>query len=156
MINYNLEQFRNTVFRQTMFAEFELTLHEQVEQDKPVTEAYLNELYIELNKKYYGNMVHVDETIAIEWARIPHFYKNFYVYQYATGFSAAVAIAHKILNEKDYPNLYIKKFLSVGSSKYPMEILNSIGIDMTTKSPLELALDKFKTLVEIFKGETIL
>ncbi|MFH5796795.1 M3 family metallopeptidase, partial [Clostridium perfringens] len=99
LLNYYLEQFRTTVYRQTMFAEFEKITHEKVENKEPLTAKEFTEIYYDLNKKYYGKSCIVDEPIGLEWARIPHFYSNFYVYKYATGFSAASALSEKILKE---------------------------------------------------------
>lgn len=148
LINHFLESFRGTVYRQTMFAEFELRTHEMCERGESLTPDALSNLYYDLNKKYFGEDMAVDEDIAMEWARIPHFYYNFYVYQYATGFSAAVALAHRILKEgapavEDY-----KKFLCGGRSKTPIELLKIAGVDMTTPEPVNAGLEMFGRLID--------
>lgn len=148
LLNHFLESFRGTVFRQTMFAEFELKINEYVEAGGALTAEYLNKTYGELNELYYGPEVITDEEIKSEWSRIPHFYYNFYVYQYATGFSAAVYIADRILKgEEDILEKYIE-FLSSGSSKYPLDLLRELGLDMTDKEPVEMALKVFGEKVE--------
>ncbi|MCL2664035.1 MAG: oligoendopeptidase F [Defluviitaleaceae bacterium] len=144
LINHFLEQFRGTVFRQTMFAEFEMLTHEMAERGEPLTAETINFLYRGLNEKYYGPDMIVDEQINLEWARIPHFYSAFYVYQYATGFSAAVAFANHI-KEKG-PESY-KSFLSAGSSDYSIEILKKAGVDMSETRPVREALALFTSLV---------
>lgn len=148
LLNYHLEQFRTTVFRQTMFAEFEKTIYEHVEKGEALTADYLCETYKKLNEKYYGPHVVVDELIEIEWARIPHFYYNFYVYQYATGFSAAIAFSQKILNEGDTAVEKYINFLKSGSSDYPINVLKKAGVDMTTEEPVNNALKVFRQLVD--------
>lgn len=148
LLNHYLEQFRTTVYRQTMFAEFEMLIHEHVENGGALTAEYLCETYKKLNEKYYGPNIVVDDLISIEWARIPHFYYNFYVFQYATGFSAAVALSQKILAEGDKAVDRYLKFLSSGSSDYPINILKLAGVDMTTEEPVNNALKVFEKLVE--------
>ena len=148
LLNHYLEQFRTTVFRQTMFAEFEMLIHGHVEKGGALTADYLCETYKKLNEKYYGPNVVVDDLIAIEWARIPHFYYNFYVYQYATGFSAAVEFSQQILNEGDKAVERYLNFLKSGSSDYPINVLKKVGIDMTTEEPVNNALKVFGELVE--------
>ena len=148
LINYFLEQFRTTLYRQTMFAEFELRTHEMVEKGETLTADVLKKVYYDLNVKYYGNDIVVDEEIAIEWARIPHFYYNFYVYQYATSFSASMAISRMILEEgKPAVERYLK-FLSGGCTKSPIELLKDAGVDMTTKEPIREALKMFGELIQ--------
>lgn len=150
LINHYLESFRTTVFRQTMFAEFEKKINEDLEAGIGLTAEYLSNIYLELNKKYYGPNTIVDEEIAIEWARIPHFYYNFYVYQYATGFSAAVDLSQKIIkNENNDVEKYLE-FLKSGSSDYPINILKKAGIDMTREEPVNNAMKKFKDLIREF------
>lgn len=146
LINHFLEQFRGTLYRQTMFAEFELWCSEQVKNGSALTAQTLNQKYAELNKKYYGNEVYLDEQIALEWSRIPHFYYDFYVYQYATGFSAAIALSQKILNEGKSDD-YLK-FLCGGCSADPVSLLKQAGIDMNTPKPINDALNLFKTLID--------
>ncbi|GAB6137554.1 oligoendopeptidase F [Halanaerobaculum tunisiense] len=151
LLNHYLEQFRGTVYRQTMFAEFEKKIHHRVENGQAVTADLLSEMYRELNEKYYGDQLVIDEEIAIEWARIPHFYYNFYVYQYATGFSAAVALSQQILEEgSEAVNRYLS-FLASGSSDYPLELLNKAGVDMSSADPIEKALGVFADSVTEMK-----
>ena len=143
LINYFLEQFRTTLFRQTMFAEFEKITHGLQEQGETLTADRLCEIYYDLNKLYFGEEICVDQEIAMEWARIPHFYTPFYVYQYATGFSAAIALSKQIL-EKGAPAVeQYKKFLKGGSSMYPLELLKMAGVDMEQKAPVQDALAVF-------------
>lgn len=142
LINYHIEGFRTTVFRQTMFAEFEKTIHEVIESGDSLTSDQLCEMYYLLNVKYYTPAVEVDKDIELEWARIPHFYYNYYVYQYATGFSAAQALTKHIMeNGKEAVEKYIA-FLSGGSSKTPIELLKDAGVDMTSPQPI---LEAFST-----------
>lgn len=147
LINYFLEQFRTTLYRQTMFAEFELLTHEMVEKGKALTAESLKKLYYDLNVQYYGEAVEADEEIAIEWARIPHFYYNFYVYQYATSFAASMALSKKILEEGQPAVERYLKFLSGGCSKSPIDLLKDAGVDMTTKEPIQQALKTFGELI---------
>lgn len=153
LLNYYLEQFRTTVHRQTMFAEFEMIAHEKAEAGNPLTADEFTEIYYGLNKKYYGDYMNVDELVGIEWARIPHFYSNFYVYKYATGFSAASALSSMILSEgKEAVNRYIE-FLKSGGSEYPLDQLRRAGVDMEKKESVEKALDVFRELVEKLEKE---
>lgn len=152
ILNHYLEQFRGTVFRQTMFAEFERDIHRHVEAGGAITAEFLNKHYLELNKKYFGPDVIIDEAIQYEWARIPHMYYNFYVYQYATGFSAAVALSKKILEEGDSAVAKYLEFLSSGSKDYPIEILRKAGADMETTAPVNNALEVFKSVVDEFEA----
>lgn len=151
LINMYLEGFRTTLFRQTMFAEFELITHQAVEAGQVLTADFLSSEYSQLNQKYFGEDVLVDENIAMEWARIPHFYSAFYVYKYATGYSAASAIARKILSEGEKAQENYIDFLKTGKSNYPIELLKIAGIDMSQKGPVELALETFKDLVDEFE-----
>ena len=150
LLNYFLEQFRGTLFRQTMFAEFEKIAHAKSEAGEPLTAEVLCGIYYDLNKKYFGEDIVVDEEIALEWARIPHFYTPFYVYQYSTGFSAAIAISSKIL--KGEPGIVekYKKFLSGGSSLDCIDLLKICDVDMTTKEPVEEALKVFENTLKEF------
>lgn len=150
LLNHYLEEFRGTVFRQVMFAEFEKMIHEKVEQGDALNAQELCDMYYGLNKKYFGEEVTVDEDIAMEWSRIPHFYSSFYVYKYATGFSSATAIAEKILTEgKPAVDKYIE-FLKSGGSNYPLELLKIAGVDLSTPQPIQDALNVFeKTLDEL-------
>jgi len=148
LLNHYLEEFRGTVFRQTMFAEFEKIVHERIGQGNPMTAESLSKIYYELNQKYFGPDVAVDPEIALEWARIPHFYRPFYVYKYATGFSAAVALSQQILEEKDAAVERYMQFLSSGGSDYPINLLKRAGVDMTTPEPIKKAMEVFSSLLE--------
>ena len=143
LINYFLEQFRTTLFRQTMFAEFEKITHNMQKQGETLTADRLCEVYYGLNRLYFGENMCVDREIEMEWARIPHFYTPFYVYQYATGFSAAIALSGKILKEGASAVEAYKNFLKGGSSRYPLELLRTAGVDMEQKKPVEDALGVF-------------
>ena len=147
LINYFLEQFRGTLYRQTMFAEFELMMSRRAEAGQALTADALCEMYYDLNKKYYGDDVEVDREIAMEWARIPHFFYNFYVFQYATGFSAAVAIANRILREGQPAVDDYLKFLSSGSTMDPISLLKLAGVDMASPAPINDALKIFDDLI---------
>ncbi|WP_434512635.1 oligoendopeptidase F [Desulfitobacterium sp. AusDCA] len=148
LLNHYLEQFRGTIFRQTMFAEFEKKTHALVEQGAALTADLLSDEYLKLNQEYYGSEVISDPEIAYEWSRIPHFYSSFYVYKYATGFSAAIALAHKILEEGEPAVKRYLTFLSSGSSDYPIELLRKAGVDMETPLPVKEALEVFKGLLD--------
>jgi oligoendopeptidase F len=144
LLNHYLEGFRGTVFRQTMFAEFEHDVHVRAQNGEPLTPELLTKLYYDLNKKYFGDNLVIDEEIGLEWARIPHFYYNYYVYQYATGFSAAAALSKQILEEGNAAVERYVGFLKSGSSDYPIEVLKKAGVDMTTSQPIEEALAVFE------------
>ena len=151
LINYFLEQFRTTLYRQTMFAEFELEMSKLVESGQSLTADTLCKIYHRLNEEYYGPSVVIDEEIDMEWARIPHFFMNFYVFQYATGFSAAMALSRKILNEgADAVDKYLG-FLSGGCSDTPIGLLKGAGVDMATAEPIETALKTFEELLDEFE-----
>ena len=152
LLNHYLEQFRGTVFRQTMFAEFEKKTHAMVEKGEALTAELLSQTYLQLNEDYYGPDVVMDPQIAIEWARIPHFYNAFYVYKYATGFSAATALARRILDDGQPAVERYIEFLSSGSSDYPIELLRKAGVDMETPVPVREALQVFKGLVDRLEG----
>lgn len=143
ILNHSLEDLRGTLFRQTMFAEFEQLIHQRGEEGQPLTADTLSEAYREINAKYYGGEAVIDELISIEWARIPHFYSNFYVYQYATGISAASALVQQILHEGQPAVERYLNFLRSGSSEYSIELLKKAGVDMTTPDPVLLALNLF-------------
>jgi oligoendopeptidase F len=143
ILNHSLEDFRGTLFRQTMFAEFEREIHSRAEQGEPLTADALSAVYHALNEKYYGGVAVVDELIDIEWARIPHFYSSFYVYQYATGISAASSLVQQILHEGQPAVDRYLKFLSSGSSDYSIELLKKAGVDMTSPEPIRQALQLF-------------
>ena len=145
ILNHYLEGFRGTVFRQTMFAEFEHMIHEKAREGEALTADLLTSSYYDLNKKYFGDGIVVDEEIGLEWSRIPHFYYNYYVYQYATGFSAAAALAKQILEEGESAvKRYVDNFLQAGSSDYPIEVLKRAGVDMTSSEPIKQALKVFE------------
>lgn len=148
LISYFLEQFRTTLYRQTMFAHFEKDMHRLVEQGKTLTAELLCDAYYALNRLYFGDGVVSDDAIRYEWARIPHFYTPFYVYQYATGFSAAIAISSKILAGEPGMVEKYKRFLSGGCSMDPIDLLNICGVDMTGQEPVENALQVFEHYVE--------
>lgn len=150
ILNHFLEQFKGTLYRQTMFAEFELAFNEIAARGEGITAEALGEIYRELNASYYGPDIVVDDQIAVEWARIPHFYYQYYVYQYATGFSAAIALSNRILNEGASAVADYLGFLSGGSSKTPIELLKGAGVDMTTPEPTAQALAYFDELVDEF------
>ncbi|MBE2912537.1 oligoendopeptidase F [Anoxybacillus flavithermus] len=144
LLNHYLETFRGTVFRQTMFAEFEHMIHQMAQNGEALTAKVLTEKYYELNKTYFGDGVVIDEEIGLEWARIPHFYYNYYVYQYATGFSAATALSKQILEEGTPAVERYIGFLKAGSSDYPIEVLKKAGVDMTAPEPIEQACQVFE------------
>ena len=148
LLNYYLEQFRTTVYRQTMFAEFEKITHEMVEKGKGLTAEKFKKIYMDLNKKYYGNTCVIDEEIGMEWARIPHFYSNFYVYKYATGFSAASVLSKKIIEEGEIAVERYKTFLKSGGSDYPLNQLKNTGVNMEKKESIEQSLSVFANLVD--------
>ncbi|MGL4523176.1 MAG: oligoendopeptidase F [Bacilli bacterium] len=148
LLNHFLEAFRATVFRQTMFAEFEHLIHEKDQAGEPLTAEALSAWYHELNVKYYGPSIVVDEEVGIEWARIPHFYYNYYVFQYATGFSAAMALSKRILEEGDEAVQQYKEFLSAGCSAAPLDVLRHAGVDMTTETPIVEAMKIFEQYVD--------
>ena len=147
LITQKLDDMRATLLRQTMFAEFELKIHTFAEQGIPLTPALLKSEYRKLNEEYFGPDVHIDEEADIEWARIPHFYYNFYVYQYATGISAAHALVDKVLKGGEKARDDYLKFLSSGSSRYPIDVLQLAGVDMRTPQPVEAAMRHFDELV---------
>lgn len=151
LLSYYLDMFRTTLFRQTMFAEFEKYSHEEYEAGRPLTAENMSAKYLELNKEYYGNGVIHDKDIEIEWARIPHFYNAFYVYKYATGLTTAVNIVNKLLNEEGYLEKYLK-FLSIGGSLYPLPTIEIADVDLKSMEPFEFAMGEFKsTLDELVK-----
>lgn len=152
LLNYYLDTFRATLHRQTMFAEFEYEAHSMVERGEPLTKQNLCELYGNLGRKYYGNEIEHDYNISCEWARIPHFYRAFYVYKYATGLTAAVNIAKRILSEGEAAVNDYFKFLSGGCSADPVSLLKLAGVDLSTEAPFNVAMREFgETLVEFEK-----
>jgi oligoendopeptidase F len=149
LLNQYLENIRTTLYRQTMFAEFEKIIHEKSEKGETLTADRMESIYHELNVKYFGPEMVVDKEIDIEWARIPHFYRNFYVYQYATGYSAATAFAEQLQNEGEpAQKRYINNFLKAGGSDTPIAILKRAGVDMSTPLPIEITLAKFNELLD--------
>jgi len=150
LINDMIDRIRGTIFRQTMFAEFELKIHQMAEQGQPLTPSALNKMYAELMREYYGPELVVDKEVEWEWSRIPHFYYDFYVYQYATGVSAAMALHAQVTKSEGARDKYLK-FLSSGGSKYPLDLLKEAGVDMTTSAPIEAAMQRFEFLLEELK-----
>lgn len=144
ILNHYLDGFKGTVFRQTQFAEFEHTIHEEAKKGTPLTAEFLTQYYGDLNARYYGSTVEKDPEIAYEWSRIPHFYYNYYVYQYSTGFSAATALADKIIsNEEGALDKYLT-YLKSGNSDYPIEVMKKAGVDMTEKEYIQKAMNVFE------------
>jgi oligoendopeptidase F len=148
IINEKLEDFRGTLFRQTMFAEFELFLHERVERGEPITPKILSDKFSELNRFYYGEELVITPSLEIEWARIPHFYYNFYVYQYATGISAACALVDRVIAGGQKERDDYLTFLQSGSSLFPIELLRNAGVDMLSGEAVTHALHRFGTLLD--------
>jgi oligoendopeptidase F len=148
LINQRIEDIRTTLFRQTMFAEFELEIHALVEKNVPLTPQLLKREFLKLNHKYFGEEVIIDSEIEVEWARIPHFYYNFYVFQYATGVSAALALSEKVALGGEQEREAYLSFLKGGSSLYPIDLLCVAGVDMRTSAPVEAAINKFSEWVD--------
>ena len=152
LLNYYLDSIRATLHRQTMFAEFESRAHEMEEKGEPLTKENLCELYDGIGKKYYGKGIEYDYNISCEWARIPHFYRSFYVYKYATGITAAINIAKRILAEGDSAVKDYFKFLFGGCSTDPVSLLKLAGVDLSKTEPFEVAMREFdETLAEFEK-----
>ena len=152
LLNMHLEEFRTTLFRQTMFAEFEDITHKTIENGETLTAEWMCQQYEDLNAQYYGSAVEKDDVIRYEWARIPHFYNAFYVYKYATGYSAATAISKKILTEgKPAAQDYIR-FLKTGESDHPIELLKIAGVDMSSPLPVQQAMETFNQLLDEFES----
>ena len=152
LIERLLEGFRTTVFRQSMFAEFEKKAHEMEEAGEPLTRESLCRMYYELNKTYYGGGCTVDKAVENEWMRIPHFYRSFYVYKYATGYCAAIALAKRILTGGEEAVAAYRRFLTLGGSMSPIEELKVAGVDMSTPEPVVSALNYFAELIADFSG----
>ncbi|HKK81181.1 MAG TPA: oligoendopeptidase F [Prolixibacteraceae bacterium] len=146
-----LDSFKGTLFRQTQFAEYELKIHEEVEKGKPLTGDEFSAMYTDIVNRYYGHdkgVCHVDDYISMEWAFIPHFYYNFYVYQYSTSFTASISLAEKVMSgDKDALESYLA-FLSSGGSAYPIELLKNAGVDMTTAAPFEKAIESMNKVMD--------
>ena len=151
VLNYYLDSFKGTLFRQTQFAEFEQYIHDLDAKGEPLTADTLDDFYGNLNQRYYGDAVEPGSEIAKEWARIPHFYYNFYVYQYATGFAAATALANNVVHGTSEQREAYINFLKSGSSDYPVEIMKKAGVDMTKPDYLEEAFETFKKRLAEFK-----
>jgi oligoendopeptidase F len=154
--NY-LEGIKATVFRQTQFAEFELRMHEMGERGEPITGDAMATLYLNITRRYYGHdqgVAVVDDYIAHEWSFIPHFYRDFYVFQYATSFTAAEALSAKVLSGDDAATASYLAFLSAGGSKYPIDLLKDAGVDMTTDEPLDLTMRRMNEVMD--EVETLL
>jgi len=144
VVNMQLNVIRHTLFRQTMLAEFEKLAHEAVEQGESLTADWLCDTYFNLSKEYHGEEVVLDEAVRMEWAYLPHFYYNFYVYQYATGVAAATALSQQIINEGAPAAERYRRFLSRGSSAYTIDLLKDAGVDMTTPDPVRQTLGLFE------------
>ena len=151
VLNEALSGFTATVYRQTQFAEFEHKINQHLQNGGALTAEYFNTEYFNLIKKYYGDVFTYDEDIKYEWSRVPHFYYNYYVYQYATGYSAAQALSKLILKDSKNAKVYIDEFLSKGCSNYPIEVLKNAGVDMSKPEPIELALQDFEEKIEKFE-----
>ena len=152
LLNYYIETFRATWFRQTQFAQFEQLAHAKAEAGEALTKENLSELYYGLNQKYYGEGIKHNDEIAYEWARIPHFYSSFYVYKYATGIISAVSIVKHILEEGEPAVKDYFEFLSSGACTDPVAILKKVGVDLTTEKPFQTAVEEFKNTLEEFKS----
>ena len=152
LCSYYMDMIRTTLYRQTMFAEFEYIAHDAAEKGVPLTKDFLNGKYLELNKKYYGNDIVSDDEIAYEWARIPHFYTSFYVYKYATGIISAISIAERIYKEGDKAVEDYFRFLSSGGSDSPVELLKLAGVDLNEKDAFKAAMKSFEDTLEEFEN----
>lgn len=148
LLNYFVNQFKSTVFRQTLFAEFEHEVNKLVEKGEPIPAARLDQIYGDLNRDYFGKDINVDEFISTEWSRIPHFYMFYYVFQYATGFMSAVALSQKILKGTDEDRKAYLDYLKAGESEYPIDVLKKAGVDMTNKDAMQKAMDVARDALE--------
>ena len=151
LLSYFLEMIRTTLFRQTQFAQFEQIAHAKAEAGEPLTKENLCDAYYKLNEQYYGEGIVHDKEIAYEWARIPHFYRSFYVYKYSTGIISAISIVKRILAEGDKAVKDYFEFLSGGNSTDPVSILKKAGVDLTTKAPFETAMKEFGDTLDEFE-----
>ena len=151
ILNNLMELYRATIFRQTMFAEFEKKISNMIDNEEALTSEKLSNMYYDLNKFYFGDSVIVDDEIRYEWERIPHFYYDFYVYKYATGLSAATYIVKNILNGKDGAVDSYIEFLKCGGRLSPLESLKVAGVDLTDKKVVDSALDEFKSIIKMYK-----
>ena len=152
LLNMHLEEFRTTLFRQTMFAEFEDITHKAIESGNTLTAEWMCQQYADLNARYYGPAIEKDDVICYEWARIPHFYNAFYVYKYATGYSAATAISKRILTDGQPAAQDYIRFLKTGESDYPIELLKIAGVDMSSPEPVKQAMETFNHLLDEFES----
>lgn len=150
LINYEIEAIRTTIFRQALFAEFEMQIHALAEQGQTLTPALLKDIYLKLNRIYYGPDLTLDSGLEYEWARIPHFYYDFYVYQYSTGLSAALALFEKAIQSPESRNRYLQ-FLSSGGSRYPLDLLRLAGVDLNERAPIQAAMKRFGSLIAELK-----
>ncbi|WP_278081588.1 M3 family metallopeptidase [Shuttleworthella satelles] len=148
LLNQYLENFKGTVYRQTMFAEFEKIVHEKAEEGQALDPETLNRTYLDLIRDYFGEELVIDDAVKYEWARIPHFYRPFYVYVYATGYSSAVALSEGIRRDGVPAVRRYLDFLSMGSSRHPLDELRHAGVDLDTPAPLDQALEKFETVLD--------
>jgi oligoendopeptidase F len=148
LLRQYLENFKGTVFRQTMFAEFEQRAHAMSERGEALTASALNDLYRGLICDYFGPSLVIDDEVSLEWSRIPHFYRPFYVYKYATGYSSAVALSEAIRGEGAPAVRRYREFLSMGGSAYPLDELKHAGVDLTTTAPIDTALKKFADVID--------
>ena len=151
LLNYYIDMIRTTLFRQTQFAQFEQIAHAKAEAGEPLTKENLCDAYYKLNEQYYGEGIVHDKEIAYEWARIPHFYRSFYVYKYSTGIISAISIVKRILAEGDKAVKDYFEFLSGGNSTDPVSILKKAGVDLTTKAPFETAMKEFGDTLDEFE-----
>ena len=151
LLNYYMDMIRTTLFRQAQFAEFEQVAHKTAEDGEPLTDENLCAMYYDLNKQYYGDAIIHDKEISYEWARIPHFYRSFYVYKYATGIISAISIAHRVLTEGEKAVQEYFSFLSGGCCTDPVSILKRAGVDLTSKAPFETAMKEFEKTLEEFE-----
>ena len=151
ILGHHLEQIKGTVFRQTQFAEFELRMHEMVQNGRPLTGDALASLYLDITRRYYGHDLRVcivDDYVAHEWSYIPHFYREFYVFQYATSFAASAALAEKVKAGDPGARTRYLAFLAAGGSKYPIDLLKDAGVDMTTDEPLMLTMSAMNRVMD--------
>jgi oligoendopeptidase F len=148
ILNREIDNIRGTLFRQTMFAEFEKIIHSIIEENKPLTLDTITGIYRELLKTYFGDTMIIDEALTLECLRIPHFYSSFYVYKYSTGISAALALADRVLSEGESAQRAYLNFLKTGGSQYPLDELREAGVDMEKPEPVENAIGHFEVLVD--------
>jgi oligoendopeptidase F len=148
LVNFYIDEFKGTLFRQTMFAEFEMKAHAMAERGESLDPTSLSNVYEELIKQYFGEDLVIDDEVKYEWSRIPHFYRPFYVYVYATGYSSAAAISQKIMNEGPEAVRHYLEFLQMGGSRFPLDELRHAGVDLMTPQPVATALEKFAAVLD--------